>query len=352
MPALEKKSPTEGRPNPAKGVPQGTGARTKRRSNRKKKLPEALGSKEQNALFCGLPLTNGRRRFVEEYIIDEDTLQAAARAGFTNPEYGRGLLTDPAVSQAILIAKQRRIERTNITADKTLRELAMIAYSDPGDVIDPETNQLLPIKDMPEASRRAIASITVKKRTDRSTGTVIDEEVQTVKFWDKTASLTRLGQAQGLAVGKDGALVQINIGAVNNNSAPAGSLILTPDLVQSMPPALLDAVQQYLQSRQPPPTPAQRYLPPPAQGHAPVTVDSVAPSPESGRPASPDERQDAPAPAPAFEEAEYTPTPPDSPPVIHLSADPGDREEAPSAPDYPSQQPPRMLAELDREDLP
>lgn len=80
-----------------------------------------------------MALTDKKRRFVCEYLIDLNATQAAIRAGFserTARSQGQRLLTNVDVQQAIAEAQQKRSERTEITQDRVLREYARLAFAD------------------------------------------------------------------------------------------------------------------------------------------------------------------------------------------------------------------------------
>ncbi len=242
----------KGGTSPAKGKKQGVGARSPRAKRKKDALPSPITQTEMNRALSGLPLTNGRRKFVEEYIIDEDTLKAAARAGFSTPEYGFQLISDPIVSQAIAIAKAKRMERTHITADKTLRELAWIGYCDPEDAFD-ENDNLRPLRQMPEHLRHAIASVTVKRLKTKKIGedTRVEEELVSVKFWNKNEALVRLGRAQGVPLGADGSF-QFNFTQNTVNVTPEGSYLITRDQISMLPPPVRDALLYVIENNRPP----------------------------------------------------------------------------------------------------
>lgn len=78
-------------------------------------------------------LTDKQARFVDEYLVDLNATQAAARAGYsakTANEQGSRLLANVSVRSAIEAAKKARSERTQITADRVLQELARLAFVD------------------------------------------------------------------------------------------------------------------------------------------------------------------------------------------------------------------------------
>jgi len=80
-----------------------------------------------------MKLTPKQERFVAEYLIDLNATQAAIRAGYsakTAPEQASRLLSNVKVSEAVQSAMQARAQRTEITQDMVLRELAKIGFSD------------------------------------------------------------------------------------------------------------------------------------------------------------------------------------------------------------------------------
>ena len=81
-------------------------------------------------------LTAKQQMFCDEYLIDLNATQAAIRAGYsekTAEEQGCRLLRNVKVQKYIQNRKQDRIERTEITQDMVLRELANIAFSNAAD---------------------------------------------------------------------------------------------------------------------------------------------------------------------------------------------------------------------------
>lgn len=83
-------------------------------------------------------LTPKQQRFVEEYLVDLCATQAAIRAGYSSKTAGKiayQLLAKPHIQAAIAAAKAARSERTEITQDMVLRELARIAFGDLRDVM-------------------------------------------------------------------------------------------------------------------------------------------------------------------------------------------------------------------------
>lgn len=78
-------------------------------------------------------MTPKQARFVEEYLVDLNASAAARRAGYsarTADAIGRENLGKPTIAAAITAGQKARSERTRITADRVLLELARIAFFD------------------------------------------------------------------------------------------------------------------------------------------------------------------------------------------------------------------------------
>ena len=81
-------------------------------------------------------LTEKQKRFVEEYLIDLNATQAVIRAGYSTKrasEQGYQLLQKDTVKEAIDIAIAERANRTHISQDRVLQEIALIAFSNGSD---------------------------------------------------------------------------------------------------------------------------------------------------------------------------------------------------------------------------
>ncbi|GLX68316.1 terminase small subunit [Paenibacillus glycanilyticus] len=88
-----------------------------------------------------MALTAKQQRFVEEYLIDLNATQAAIRAGYsinTAAAIGYENLGEADVSAAIQQAIAERSKRTQITADRVLKEYANIAFSNMTDFLKVE----------------------------------------------------------------------------------------------------------------------------------------------------------------------------------------------------------------------
>jgi phage terminase small subunit len=116
-------------------------------------------------------LTARQRRFVEEYLLLGNAAQAALRAGYTanSPrQTANRVMKHPEVAEAIRAGIAARSERTRITADRVLLELARIAFADIGRLADwgPQGLTLKPKEEVSEADRAAILALTKGKGED------------------------------------------------------------------------------------------------------------------------------------------------------------------------------------------
>ncbi len=75
-------------------------------------------------------MTPRQRRFVEEYLVDLNAAQATKRAGYAYGSAWR-VMRNPEVVAGIEKAQAARAERTRVTADKVVEELAKVAFGDP-----------------------------------------------------------------------------------------------------------------------------------------------------------------------------------------------------------------------------
>lgn len=141
-------------------------------------------------------LTKKQRAFVAEYLVDLNASAAARRAGYsesTAASIGHENLRKPHIAAAIQAAMDARAERTEVTQDQVLLELARIAFSDLKSVAEwgqGETEKgirytwirLLESEDLPEDVSRAIAEVSMGRNGPK------------VKLHSKTRALELLGK--------------------------------------------------------------------------------------------------------------------------------------------------------------
>jgi len=172
----------------------------------------------ERALPCPGRLTARQRRFVDEYLVDVNATQAAIRAGYsarTANVSGCENLTKPNIAAAIITAMQARAQRTQITADRVLEELAVIAFSDIRDFTVDDSGALELTEGAPDDAWKAVSS--VKHRISRAGG-VTTREIE-IRLWSKPDAIRLAMQHLGMLVqrtevtgangGPLGAMVQI-----------------------------------------------------------------------------------------------------------------------------------------------
>ena len=157
-------------------------------------------------------LTAKQARFVEEYLVDLNATQAAIRAGYSEKTAEQGaaqLLSNIKVSNAVLVAIAERSERTEITQDRVLGELAKIGFSDIRNAVrwgkspidkdaknaGPNGLGLYPVELIPSEDLDDDIAATVSEVSLTQTGIKI-------KTYDKLSALEKIGKHLGMFVDK------------------------------------------------------------------------------------------------------------------------------------------------------
>lgn len=144
-------------------------------------------------------LTDKQAAFVEEYLCDLNQTQAAIRAGYSPrsaAQIGDQLMDNPAVRNAVAKAKAARSKRTGVNADRVVRELARVAFSQPGKVI--EFSDATVKDDATEDELAAISAVRVKVIPTED-GEGVEREI---RMADKVKALELLGKHLGMFTDK------------------------------------------------------------------------------------------------------------------------------------------------------
>lgn len=147
-----------------------------------------------------MPLTPKQQRFVEEYLVDLNATQAAIRAKYsikTARQVGSENLSKPVIAAAIAEAMKKREQRTNLTADRVLKELERIAFSDPRRFYDADGNLKDP-QDWDDDTAAAVASLEVEEEIEKNGHRHITTRLKKIKRWDKNAALLQAMRHLGL----------------------------------------------------------------------------------------------------------------------------------------------------------
>jgi phage terminase small subunit len=148
----------------------------------------------------GVALTPKQQRFVQEYLVDLNATQAAIRSGYiarTANKVGPRLLVNVGIAAAIAAAQKARGERTGITADRVLTELARLAFSDGRRLYRPDGTLKAP-HEWDDDTAAAVAGVETQEQLGREDGDAPVVLTRKVRRWDKKGSLELLGKHLGL----------------------------------------------------------------------------------------------------------------------------------------------------------
>lgn len=135
-------------------------------------------------------LTRKQAVFVKQYLIDLNATQAAIRSGYskkTARQIGTENLDKPAIKAAIEEANTKLLKSLDITAERTLRERARLAYYDIGALASAGLAGPADIANLPDEVRQAV----VGWKWDKDGRFVLE-------FADKNPSLAALERHLGL----------------------------------------------------------------------------------------------------------------------------------------------------------
>lgn len=158
-----------------------------------------------------MALNQQKELFCEEYVVDFNATQAAVRAGYSELSahtIGWELLQKPDIKLRIQTLLDLTTERTRVTRDKIIRELARIAFSNPSEVVDFGFNGV-ELKESLFLDRDSMASI--REVTEKRTSTGLSVSI---KFHDKIKALELLGKHMNMFIDK------LDVRAVVSNVEP------------------------------------------------------------------------------------------------------------------------------------
>lgn len=111
------------------GLKYATARRYIKKPSAQKKMRTAQKDKSAEELV-DIKLSAKVKRFIAEYLKDNNATAAAARAGYSDPNYGRQLIANPNVAQAIAQQQKASIVRTLGSADEVLAQMWQLATFD------------------------------------------------------------------------------------------------------------------------------------------------------------------------------------------------------------------------------
>ncbi len=134
-----------------------------------------------------MSLSSRERRFVAEFLKDQNATKAIVRCGYKGKNarvIGPRLYARVGVRAAIDAATAKIQDRAGVSQERVLNALLAIAEIDPRRLFEKD-GTLKKLKDFPDDVAATIASI----ESDDSNG-----KVRKVKLWDKTRALELLGK--------------------------------------------------------------------------------------------------------------------------------------------------------------
>lgn len=146
-------------------------------------------------------MTPKQKRFIDEYLIDFNASQAAARAGYKKsaaPDIGRQLLRKTPIALELARRQEKTHERAVVTRDQVLRELAAVGMSDVRKLFDAH-GQMKPLHELDDATAASIAGIeSLEEFEGRGENRKAVGIVRKIKRFDKNKALELLGRHLGL----------------------------------------------------------------------------------------------------------------------------------------------------------
>lgn len=143
----------------------------------------------------GKSLNPQQKRFVAEYLVDYDGGAAYKRAGYEPSNDNSAcvmacrLLRQVHIQDAIEEETKALNRTARLSVERVLREIVSLATADVANAFDEDGN-LLPIQQIPEPTRRAIAAY-----EEEPTLTGMKRKV---RFWDKGKALDMAGKHLGM----------------------------------------------------------------------------------------------------------------------------------------------------------
>ncbi len=142
-------------------------------------------------------ITEKEKAFTREYIIDKNGAGAAIRAGFSArvaKQQACALMKRKHVGDEIARLLQKQGERLEISADRVIKEIAKLAFSDICQLFD--SGGLL--KDVSSLENDVSATVSSVESLEEYDGhgdqKVLIGNTKKVKLWDKTKALEMLGR--------------------------------------------------------------------------------------------------------------------------------------------------------------
>lgn len=163
-----------------------------------KKVAAKKPAKKVKAGGNGISRTDKIKRFLEAFLSNNGNLRQAALAmgcGESAADKAGQRMSKNVLFLSMLKERQEEVsKRCELTTERTLREIARLAYSDPRRLYNPDGSLKL-IHELDDDAAATIASVEVDVL--REDGKAVGETVK-VKQWDKNSALEKAMKFHGL----------------------------------------------------------------------------------------------------------------------------------------------------------
>lgn len=162
-------------------------------------------------------LTSKQKRFCNEYLVDHNAKRAMIAAGYSakTAEVTGCKMLRVAKVKAYLVEKERKIEKKlEISAERTMLELARIAYGDARQFYDDKGN-LIPIHKLSDDAAAAVAGMEVEEVFDKTRKGFQTGILKKIKRYDKLPALNMLAKHFKIFEEAPSAPVTINVSSLS-----------------------------------------------------------------------------------------------------------------------------------------
>lgn len=147
------------------------------------------------------PLTAKQQRFAAEYLIDLNGTQACIRAGYSKngaDVQAVRLLGDARIMAAIQEGRKKRQERTEITQDRVLQEVARLAFLDIRKAFNAD-GSLKPLHELDDDTAAALSGLDIfEEYAGRGEDREAIGQTKKIKLADKKGALELLMRHMGM----------------------------------------------------------------------------------------------------------------------------------------------------------
>lgn len=150
-------------------------------------------------------LNDRERLFVREYLIDLNATQAAIRAGYSPKSTACRIFNRPRVKAAVGAAMAERAAKLEITAERVLRELALLGFANVMDYFTPQADgsARVDLSGLTRDQAAAIREVSTEEVTAGRGDTARKVRKVRIKLADKKGNLELIGKHLGLFGPKD-----------------------------------------------------------------------------------------------------------------------------------------------------